>query len=665
MRHIPSIVLALAVALGTAAAQAPADTLSVSGLLRDAGGAPVAGPVELTFRLYDVAVGGAPLWSEQHPAVPVDATGRYHVQLGSTTPLLTALFATPDRWLAVEVASDGEMTPRAHLGRYPYSHDAILLDGLPATTFATRASLSDLDPGTTPVHWLDLIGVPAGFTDGVDDVDDADSDPTNELQTWSTLPGVPAGFSDGVDDVDDADSDPTNELQTWSTLPGVPAGFSDGTDDVDDADPDPANERNTMLALNGTTLELTDSGGTLTVDLSTLTGGGGGSGGGPSLAYPDPVSAVTPVTRRTLLTSPYTVPPGQTLYITSLYSQSSGYYLRVNNINAVHGATSQGQSSGNQTLGLPLVCGEGDVVSATDNSMAFNGFLTSPGVAPVHVRNLLSTPYTVPGGQVLVVLHVYSYDSAYQLQVGGVTVARGATNQGQSSGNQVIDQPIVAGPGESLTSNDNSLAIHGYLFGGTLGGGGGAANPDDLSFPDGLSGMTAVTIGRLQSTPYTPPPGRNLYITSYYSTASGADLRVDGKNLFTGNSNYGSGTNWNQHLEQPLVVGPAQSLTSTSDNPVVNGFLVDATTTPLTIGRLQSTPYVAPPGQIFVVLGYYSTASGADLRIDGLNVFTGNSMYGSGTSWTQRLGRPILVGAGQTLSSTSDNPVVNGYLRTP
>lgn len=49
-----------------------------------------------------------------------------------------------------------------------------------------------------------------------DEVDDADNDPTNELQEWSTLPNIPADFADNVDDVDDADADPTNELQTLS-----------------------------------------------------------------------------------------------------------------------------------------------------------------------------------------------------------------------------------------------------------------------------------------------------------------------------------------------------------------------------------------------------------------------------------------------------------------
>jgi len=44
---------------------------------------------------------------------------------------------------------------------------------------------------------------------------------------------------------------------------------------VADADADPANELNTSAALMGTDLEITDAGGTLTVDLSSLVGTGG------------------------------------------------------------------------------------------------------------------------------------------------------------------------------------------------------------------------------------------------------------------------------------------------------------------------------------------------------------------------------------------------------
>lgn len=91
----------------------------------------------------------------------------------------------------------------------------------------------------------------------IDNVNDADADPTNELQTWTSLPGIPADILDG-DDVGDADSDPTNELQTWTSLPGIPADILDG-DQVNDADSDPLNEIQT-LSLAANNLSLTSGG---------------------------------------------------------------------------------------------------------------------------------------------------------------------------------------------------------------------------------------------------------------------------------------------------------------------------------------------------------------------------------------------------------------------
>ena len=125
---------------------------------------------------------------------------------------------------------------------------------------------------------LVFIGTGGAFNASVDLsglINDADSDPTNEIETWTTLAGIPAGFADNTDDVNDADSDPTNEIETWSTLAGIPAGFADDTDDVNDADADATNEFNTALSLTGTTLNITDGGSTLSQDLSSLQDGNG------------------------------------------------------------------------------------------------------------------------------------------------------------------------------------------------------------------------------------------------------------------------------------------------------------------------------------------------------------------------------------------------------
>ena len=62
----------------------------------------------------------------------------------------------------------------------------------------------------------------------------------------------------------------TANAAPWSGLTGVPVDFAD------DADADASNELNDDMALVDSTLYLTDTGGTLSADLSGLAGGGGG-----------------------------------------------------------------------------------------------------------------------------------------------------------------------------------------------------------------------------------------------------------------------------------------------------------------------------------------------------------------------------------------------------
>ena len=90
----------------------------------------------------------------------------------------------------------------------------------------------------------------------------------------SQLVSVPfALHAETVTNADDADADPENELQTLSkagnivTLSNNGGSFEDATED---ADADPDNEINTSVYLDGTDLKVTDAGGTITTDLSSL-----------------------------------------------------------------------------------------------------------------------------------------------------------------------------------------------------------------------------------------------------------------------------------------------------------------------------------------------------------------------------------------------------------
>ena len=94
-------------------------TLSYQGVLTDGTGAQVAdGNYAVTFRLYDVATGGAALWTETQPAVPV-ASGLFSALLGSSTPINLAF----DRqyYLGITVDASPELSPRTPLSSVPYA----------------------------------------------------------------------------------------------------------------------------------------------------------------------------------------------------------------------------------------------------------------------------------------------------------------------------------------------------------------------------------------------------------------------------------------------------------------------------------------------------------------------------------------------------------------
>ena len=101
------------------------------------------------------------------------------------------------------------------------------------------------------------------------------------------MPTIPTNTSDltnnsgFITNPDDADADPTNELQDWTNLPNIPAAFSDNIDDVDDADADATNELQTLsVSSTGDTLYLQNGGFVIIPGISAANASGGGGGGG-------------------------------------------------------------------------------------------------------------------------------------------------------------------------------------------------------------------------------------------------------------------------------------------------------------------------------------------------------------------------------------------------
>lgn len=109
-------------------------------------------------------------------------------------------------------------------------------------------------------------------------IDETGGTAYSEIGTSELLSVPYAMFAKNVENVDDADADPENEYNNSVALSGTDLEVTDGggtlsadlSSLVDDADADPTNEYNTAVALTGTDLEVTDGGGTLSTDLSSL-----------------------------------------------------------------------------------------------------------------------------------------------------------------------------------------------------------------------------------------------------------------------------------------------------------------------------------------------------------------------------------------------------------
>ena len=106
--------------------------INYQGKLTDADDNPVTGDVSITIRIYDAATGGTALWTEKQTVTVT--RGIFSILLGNTTAL-TSLDFNSAYWYSVEVASDGEMTPRQRLTSVGYAINADKLDGYDASQF--------------------------------------------------------------------------------------------------------------------------------------------------------------------------------------------------------------------------------------------------------------------------------------------------------------------------------------------------------------------------------------------------------------------------------------------------------------------------------------------------------------------------------------------------
>ncbi|NIR49572.1 MAG: hypothetical protein GWN55_06815 [Phycisphaerae bacterium] len=112
--------------------------INYQGILQDASGNPISGLQSITFVIYSTATGGTPLWTETQSVTVTN--GYFSTLLGSISPFSADLFSGGERYLAVKVGNDPEMTPRKPIASVGFAlkpADTDKLAGKEALDFAT------------------------------------------------------------------------------------------------------------------------------------------------------------------------------------------------------------------------------------------------------------------------------------------------------------------------------------------------------------------------------------------------------------------------------------------------------------------------------------------------------------------------------------------------
>ena len=107
---------------GVLTAQSAPNLVHLQAHLASTVNGPLSGAASVTVRVYAVPSGGVPLWEETQAVTAVDGT--VSLLLGSVTQPPVDLFDGGDRYLALQVDNDSEMTPRRLIGSTPYARRA-------------------------------------------------------------------------------------------------------------------------------------------------------------------------------------------------------------------------------------------------------------------------------------------------------------------------------------------------------------------------------------------------------------------------------------------------------------------------------------------------------------------------------------------------------------
>jgi hypothetical protein len=297
MNSIKSFLLVVLAMLSIDSFGQSPEKINYQAIIRDVTGTVVQNQsVSLKIEILESTPSGTIAYEESHSVVTNDY-GLVNLKIGTGT-VISGVFSIID-WganpyflkISVDPAGGSNYTlvGVSELVSVPYALHAKTVD---------NTDDADADP-TNEIQTVTLVGADVTLSNGggTFSVNDADSDATNEIQTVNQSGNlVTLSNGGGTFNVNDADSDPTNEYNTSANLTGTNFNIVDGggiisvdmsslQDGVNDADSDPTNEYVTGANLTGTNLNIIDGGGTTTVDMSSLQDGVNDADSDPTNEY--------------------------------------------------------------------------------------------------------------------------------------------------------------------------------------------------------------------------------------------------------------------------------------------------------------------------------------------------------------------------------------------
>jgi|GEM_PF-4871182 len=147
--------LAVALAFAAPANAAVPATVTHQGSLYDAKGKPVDATLSVVYSIYDTTTASVAIWTETHTLT--FSKGFFSVDIGTETPLDSAIFDGSLRYLGIQIGTDAEMTPRSAIGSVPY---AIVAGDVSGDIHPESVSIGPTEVIDEEGHW---VGDPTGL----------------------------------------------------------------------------------------------------------------------------------------------------------------------------------------------------------------------------------------------------------------------------------------------------------------------------------------------------------------------------------------------------------------------------------------------------------------------------------------------------------------------